>query len=154
MVNHLDWPKEKKVGFSNMRRMTVVYVAGKYRGRTHCGKSYTEIHRNILTAREWAIKVNELESVIALTPHLNSYHMELDGRQDPEFWYNADLELLRRCDAVFLIPNWTDSQGARLEKEFAESINIPTFTDFGRLAEWLRCQSLQDEAAQSSVSHE
>lgn len=125
------------------KRMRVVYIAGKYRGKTHDGASYTEIHRNILTAREWAIRVNELEGVIALTPHLNSYHMELDGRPDPEFWYNADLELLRRCDAVFLIPNWTESRGAILEKKFAEENNIPTFTNTSSLAAWLKWPHLE-----------
>jgi len=117
--------------------MKVVYVAGKYRGKTHDGRSYSEIHANIMTAREWAIRIIDLGGCITLTPHLNSMHMELDGKNDPEFWYEADLELLKRCNAIFLIPNWRDSRGAIAEAEFAKANQIPVFESLEHLRVWL-----------------
>jgi len=117
--------------------MKVVYIAGKYSGKTHDGRSFMEIERNILEAREWAIKAMQT-GVVALTPHLNSYHMELDFESDQGFWYAADLELLRRCDAVFLIPNWEDSKGARLERDYARQHGIPVFYELAHMAQWAK----------------
>lgn len=39
--------------------MKIVYIAGPYAGPTHDGKSYYQISRNILEAREWAKRVIE-----------------------------------------------------------------------------------------------
>jgi len=125
--------------------LKVIYIAGKYTGPTHDAKSYSEIHANIMTARSWAIKVINLGGCIALTPHLNSMHMELDGKNDPAFWYEADLELLRRCDAIFMLPNWTDSRGAIEEKKFAERHHIPIFTDLDDLNLWLHVERIPFE---------
>ena len=117
--------------------MKVIYIAGKYGGKTHDGSSFAEISRNILVAREWAINVMKLGNCVALTPHLNSYHMELDFNPSQDFWYKADLELLERCDAVFFIPGWLDSKGARIENEFAVRKGIVTFENIDHLKEWL-----------------
>jgi Domain of unknown function (DUF4406) len=125
--------------------LKVVYIAGKYRGKTHCGKSYTEIHGNIMLARAWAIKIIDLGGCITLTPHLNSMHMELDGKNDPAFWYKADIELLRRCDAIFMLPNWMDSRGAIEEKNFAEKYHIPVFTELDALDHWLHIDKMPFE---------
>ncbi len=120
--------------------MKVIYIAGKYTGKTHGPESYIEIERNILVAREYAIKVMTLGNgkCIALTPHLNSSHMECDfNRMGNEFWYKADIEMMLRCDAVFLLPNWTDSTGAKLEREAALKAGLPVFEDLAELSHYL-----------------
>jgi len=117
--------------------LKVIYIAGPYTGTTHDHNSFAEIHANIMHARANAIDVMRLGGCIALTPHLNAFHMELDFCGDQDFWYNADLELLRRCDAVFLVPGWEKSKGANLEKDFAEKNRIPVFTDLEHLRIWL-----------------
>ena len=35
-----------------------------------------------------------------------------------------DTTLLSFCDAIYLLDNWADSNGARLEKEYAESLGL------------------------------
>lgn len=65
----------------------------------------------IYIAGKWAIRVMSLGGCIALTPHLNSAHMECDFNQPPEFWYEGDIEIMLRCDAVFMLPNWLGVQG-------------------------------------------
>lgn len=116
--------------------MRVVYVAGPYMGATHDGKSYYQISRNILEAREWAKKAIEA-GAFPFTPHLNSEHMELDVERSADWWREADLEMLRRCDAIFLIPGWENSKGAKMEKEFSLQNGIPVFYDIGILRDWL-----------------
>lgn len=37
----------------------------------------------------------------------------------------ADLRLLATCDGVYLLPDWTDSDGARIECLFAELLGRP-----------------------------
>jgi Domain of unknown function (DUF4406) len=117
--------------------MKVVYVAGKYSGPTHDARSYTDIERNILFAREYAIKIMALGEVVTLVPHLNSYHMELDFTTSQDFWYKADLELLSRCDAIFMLPNWLDSKGAKIEELYAREHSIPVFYELPILQKWL-----------------
>lgn len=117
--------------------MRIVYVAGPYMGATHDGKSYYQISKNILEAREWAKKIIEA-GAFPFTPHLNSYHMECDVDKPADWWREADLEMLRRCDAIFLIPGWQESKGARMEKEFALRSSIPVFYDLEILCAWIK----------------
>lgn len=92
--------------------MKVIYIAGKYRGRTPW-----EVEQNIrttkkITTRVWA------KGMVALCPHANSRHME--GVATDEVFLAGTMELLRRSDAVLLVPNWRDSAGARAEVEEAD----------------------------------
>ena len=106
--------------------MKVIYIAGKYTGETHDGTSYSQISRNILTARECAIKIWQAGAA-CLCPHLNTAHFEVDCSGDAEMFYKGDLELLARCDAVYLLPSWNVSTGAVKEKLYADKIAMPVF---------------------------
>jgi nucleoside 2-deoxyribosyltransferase len=117
--------------------MKVIYVAGPYTGKGHGPENYAEIGHNILNAREWAIKILKLGGCVTLTPHLNSAHMECDFNH-PEFWYEADLELLKRCDAIFMIPGWERSKGSVKEHGFAITRELPVFYDLESLNSFIR----------------
>lgn len=106
--------------------MKVIYIAGKYSGKTHDGTAYAEISRNILAAREYATKIWQAGAV-CLCPHLNTSHFEIDCSDDAEMYYKGDLELLSRCDAVYLLPSWSISTGAVKEKLHADKIAMPVF---------------------------
>jgi hypothetical protein len=110
--------------------MKVVYVAGPFRGRTHW-----EVAENIRNAERVALQVWKLGAA-CLCPHANTAHFQ-DEAAD-EIWLQGDLELLRRCDAVLLTPDWGRSMGARAERAFAEERGIPTFEQVSDLAAWLR----------------
>jgi hypothetical protein len=58
-----------------------------------------------------------------LAPHSITCHFE--GLQNYDFYLNATLALMRRCDAVFMLPNWSQSNGARLEYDDAIRLKIP-----------------------------
>lgn len=59
-------------------------------------------------------------------PHLSLLH-HLVIPQPLEFWYNFDLNLLTRCDALLRLPG--ASTGSDKEVDFAEHLSIPVFYD-------------------------
>lgn len=101
--------------------MKVIYIAGKYRG-----PNAWAVEQNIRAAEEVAAKVWAM-GYAALCPHANSRHM--DGVASDDHFLAGTLELMRRCDAVVLVPNWRDSAGARAEVAEAVSLALPVFGD-------------------------
>jgi len=109
--------------------MKLIYIAGKY-----SGLNFNKVEINIRKARNTALKlIQKIGSLgyFPITPHMNTAHFEeyeaiLDGI-DYEYWLNGSRELLERCDALLLLDNWNDSNGATKEKEIAEAKGIPIF---------------------------
>jgi len=96
----------------------LVYIAGPYRAPTTW-----EIHKNIHNARVWGVVVARA-GAYPMIPHSNTAHF--DGAvEGDDFWLQGTLEMMRRCDGVFLTPGWTRSSGSRAEKLEAESYGIP-----------------------------
>lgn len=110
--------------------MKIVYVAGKYRAATPQG-----IKHNIRVADRVGERIVGDYGAMVLVPHKNTEHYE--GLQDDQFFLDGTLELMRRCDCVFLCPGWEQSVGARGEKEEAERLGMPVFTELPALGEWL-----------------
>ena len=54
----------------------------------------------------------------------------------PEDWYEMDLELVRRCDAVLRLPGL--SRGADLEVAEARERGVPVLYDVESVLEWAR----------------
>jgi hypothetical protein len=75
--------------------------------------------------------VARVKGLIPLCPHTmyRFFQFELPD----EYWLNATLNLLDRCDSIFMIPNWEGSEGAKVEYEFAVQKGIPVFLTFGDL---------------------
>lgn len=114
--------------------MRVIYVAGPYRG-----PDAWAIESNIRRAEALALEVWRLGAV-ALCPHCNTRFFQ--GAAPDAVWLEGDLELLRRCDAVILTPDWEDSRGARVERELAARLGLPIFDTLEPLAEWLTAASV------------
>lgn len=122
--------------------MKVIYIAGRYRG-----PNAWAVEQNIRAAEEVAARVWAMGHV-ALCPHANARHM--DGVASDEVFLAGTLELMRRCDAVLLVPNWRDSEGARAEVAEADRLGIPVFgrdadspvneAAFDDLAKWITMQ--------------
>ena len=96
--------------------MKVAYIAGPYRGKTHY-----EIEQNIRAAEAVAIKYWQLGYAV-ICPHKNTAHF--DGLAPDEVWLKGDLEILKRCDLIVMVPGWEGSMGSRAEKELAEDLGI------------------------------
>lgn len=49
---------------------------------------------------------------------------EVDGYTYRDY-INRGLRLLEECDAICMLPGWTGSRGAKLEKWYAETVQLP-----------------------------
>lgn len=105
----------------------VVYIAGPFRG-----PSAWDIEENIRRAERLALEVWRA-GYAALCPHTNARFFQ--GAAPDEIWLAGDLELLRRCDAVLLTPDWQKSSGAHAEREEALRVGIPVFEALTALQE-------------------
>lgn len=84
-------------------RLPVVYIAGPFRGPTAW-----DIEENVRHAERTALQVSR-EGFVPLCPHTNTRFFQ--GQGSDQFWLDATLELLRRCDALLTVPDWIDMDG-------------------------------------------
>ncbi len=100
----------------------LVYVAGPYIAPTHEG-----IVQHIKNARHVAVKLWEA-GFTAITPHLNTAHFEIDAQKlTNDDYIRGDLEIVARCDAVVVLPNYEKSKGTGIEIAFAQENGIPVY---------------------------
>jgi len=96
----------------------IIYIAGLY--------SVGNIDENIANARKAAIEVWESGNV-AICPHLNTAHFEIDASLDHDDYIDGDLKILARCDAILMLRNWKISKGAKIENLYALEHKIPIY---------------------------
>lgn len=96
--------------------MKVIFISGPYRAKTTA-----EIDNNIQRARQVAMKLWK-EGWIAYCPHMNTAHF--DGLCPDNVWLEGNLEILRRCDAIYMMDGWMDSEGSIAEYNLAKELNL------------------------------
>jgi len=90
----------------------IVFISGPYRARTIFGRMLN-IYRAWRAARDlWRT------GHTVICPHANSALME--GAAPDEHFLAGDLEILKRCDALYLMLGWWRSEGARMELQKAK----------------------------------
>lgn len=100
----------------------VVYVAGPYRGPNRHA-----IELNIQAARAVGLLCCR-KGWSPIIPHANTGHLDgIDPTIGDEFWLASTMELLRRADAVVLVPGWESSSGTRDEITEAQMRSIPVY---------------------------
>lgn len=110
----------------------LVYIAGCYRAKN--GRSVDD---HIAVARAMAIRLWD-EGHYVICPHLNTAHLDRDCQEATEEQFlTGTLEMLRRCDALMLLDNWHESEGAIAEHEYAQSVGMPIFRGDG-MGEWTK----------------
>lgn len=124
--------------------MKVIYIAGPFRGKDHW-----EIEQNIRVAETLALEVWRLGAA-CVCPHTNTRLFQ--GAAPDEVWLNGDLEILRRCDAVLLTPDWERSSGARAEADFALENGIPIFVLLSDIKCFLRAADDTSEISKHTSS--
>ena len=91
--------------------MKVAYIAGPYKATSEWA-----VWMNIQRASEVALKYWKLGCAV-ICPHRNTAFF--GGACEDRIWLDGDLEIMRRCDVVVMIPEWERSSGARREHEVA-----------------------------------
>lgn len=99
--------------------MKLVYVAGPFRGKSHW-----DVAENVRNAERLALEIWRA-GFACFCPHANTAHF--DGAAEDKIWLEGDLEILRRCDAVVMTPDFERSTGAKAERDFAVRHAIPVY---------------------------
>lgn len=113
-----------------MSEIKLVFISGPYRSDTRWG---TE--QNVHAAENLSIEVAKT-GAYPVCPHSNT-RPYFEDIQPIEFWLKADLELMRKCDAIIHVSGWKQSKGSVVEHEEAVKIGMPTFLHVRELKEWL-----------------
>ena len=87
--------------------MKVIYLAGAYRAAT-----IREIVENINKAESWALQLWKAGAAV-ISPHMNT--RLFDGALPDEIWLQGDVEIMKRCDCMAVMPGWENSRGTREE---------------------------------------
>lgn len=106
--------------------MKLIYVAGKYSEKT-----YSEIDDNIRKAEYASVKLLSLGWAV-ITPHKNTAHYEIYEAAEKlnyKVFMDNNFEILQRCDALFLLKDWQNSKGARMEAEHARYGNMEIYEE-------------------------
>ena len=99
--------------------MKLAYIAGSYRN-----SNAKVVIENIRHAEKYAIKYWRLGYAV-ICPHLNTTFFDsLDSPIADETWLKGDIEILKRCDVIVLIPGWKKSSGAREEMKTALQVGL------------------------------
>lgn len=126
--------------------MRVVYTAGRFRGKTPW-----DVAQNVRRAEVAALEVAR-SGAMPLCPQANT--SLFDGQLAGWFWVDGTLELMRRCDAVYVFDEqWRKSEGTVGEILEAISLSLPVFLTLAVLQDWVvgldvpawHCKGLQDQ---------
>ena len=100
-----------------MNDTPLLYVAGPYSAN---GQHTEQDHIN--RAEEVSIQLIG-QGFHVITPHKNTagYEKYEDKNITFETWINMDLNILKRCDGIYLMIGWGDSKGATIEAGYSIS---------------------------------
>lgn len=95
----------------------LLYVAGAYSGN---------ITENIKKAEEVSISLIS-NGFHVVTPHKNTsgYEKYENEKLTYKTWIDMDLDILSRCDAIYIMQNSHNSNGVKKEIEHAKKLNMP-----------------------------
>lgn len=93
--------------------MKVLYISGPY-----SNGDWEIMSMNIMRAREVAIKLWK-QGFAVICPHSNTAHFDA-LIPDKQVFIRGDLEILKRCDVIYMMRDWLTSYGAKCELRLAQ----------------------------------
>ncbi len=94
--------------------MKLIYLSGKITDTNRF-----KFWRNLYVAWKKAKELSKKYAVIC--PHINGFGFKLSYDR----YMAIDKAFIKRCDAVYVLPNWKTSKGCKIEIAFAKKHNIP-----------------------------
>jgi hypothetical protein len=105
--------------------MKIAYVAGPYRGKSKIKLIHKwQVIFNIIRARDVAKELWK-QGYAVICPHSNT--ALFDGIVPDEVVLDGDIEILKRCDLIVMIPGWRQSTGSLNELRIAQKWNIKAY---------------------------
>lgn len=99
-----------------------IYIAGPYTAMRP-----SDVDRNIITARDAQAELFRMGHT-PLCPHSMTARFERDYPDiSYEVYINTDLEWLKLCDAILMLPGWKGSKGSIKEHQFAIDNGIEVY---------------------------
>lgn len=103
--------------------MKIIFIAGPFRGDGH--KETKE--KNVEVARQFVHKFIE-NNIPFYSPHLNiDQEIASLGREESDLAFDLNTEMLNRCEALAVLPNWEESSGTKSEIAEAQMKAMPIF---------------------------
>jgi hypothetical protein len=96
----------------------ILYISGPY--------TVGDTKRNIIKARIIACELWE-KGFAVICPHTNTGNFENYCEATYDQYLAGDLEILSKCNAIIMTPDWEISNGAKIEHELAIQMDIPIF---------------------------
>jgi hypothetical protein len=106
----------------------LIYVAGPYSD----WRGPWFVKQKVRGAEWVAVKLMQAGFAV-ICPHTMTHNW--DGTVDYQGFIDRDLEIVKRCDAVMLLPGWRTSNGAQAEKAQADFHGIPVFESMDLLCD-------------------
>ena len=94
----------------------VVYVTGAFRAKTQWG-----IMQNVRKAEDASLMLWK-SGYSVICPHTMTQHFQSECSD--EIWLKGCIELLKRCDAIFLVEGWENSEGSKEELKIARELGL------------------------------
>jgi hypothetical protein len=117
---------KKKRFVMTSRRSVLVYLAGPYSPYMDYDNFLHTTATNLIVARRGAAELWDLGFTVHC-PHLNTANFEDECKCTYEDYLAGDFEIIKRCDAVFFLPDWQRSCGSIQERRLALSKGIPCY---------------------------
>lgn len=100
-----------------IKRPKRVYISGKITG---------------LSEKEWTENFEAAEKALTEAGYRVINPAKVQADLDYSEYLTIDIILLGRCDAIFMIDNWQDSNGAKAERATAEALNLTVIDSSNR----------------------
>jgi hypothetical protein len=103
------------------KRKQIVYISGAYSPYMDIYGRVVGTGENVFEARNVTVNLWE-KGYTVICPHLNTTFFEDNCKCKYEDFINGDIEILKRCDIVFMLNNYRYSKGAMKELKIAKKL--------------------------------
>lgn len=110
--------------------MKAIYTVGPFRADTPWG-----VEQNIRRAEGVAIWIAKAGG-LPVCPH--TMFRFFDKSMPDDFWLRATLSLMARCDAIYMLDGWENSEGSIAEFNAAPSLGVVRLEHWQDLTEYLK----------------
>jgi len=117
----------------------LIYVAGRFNADTGLARRDHVTHA--MRHAAWVLRQFGVQGLYPVVPHAQGEHLVGIGAE--HIHYAGTLEIMRRCQAVLVVPGWEASKGTLAEIKEADTLGLPVFfagqphTE-AEIREWLR----------------